>query len=293
MKNIPIISICGLDESGKTTLAKTIQELVCPEAPIYSFATPLKKICSNIFPLLDFYSKPYSKEVREILVNIGDAINKINPRYFIDIMEEKINESLTPIIIDDLRFHKEYNFLKNTTTNLIVIKIITKDIPINRYLDIYESDFKIINETLTFNRMITPSKKDLEEFVQEMKPFLEKRLGMSFAKNATLFNLESEEVMLYDDSSKESVSSTIAFKFSTNPGSILYITERINSRIILLRKIEETGKFYNTIKLYHPTIIPIYRKTDTVINIENFLEEIINSMNALFNMEYGLNKNES
>lgn len=67
---------------------------------------------------------------RDMIKHIADKINADNPHYFIDMLAEKIPEHMFDnfqIIITDVRYKKEVEFIRTRSTESFIIKIIGKN----------------------------------------------------------------------------------------------------------------------------------------------------------------------
>lgn len=132
-----IIAICGLKRCGKDTLADYIVDK-------YGFvkvkiADPLKQICKNLFQLSEDQVETDAKEV--IDPRWGVAPRRLMQFVGTEMFQYKLQELLPAvgrhfwiqqmttrhpdhnIVISDMRFLHEYEFLKATGDELIVVKI--------------------------------------------------------------------------------------------------------------------------------------------------------------------------
>jgi hypothetical protein len=136
-----------------------------------SFADPLKKVCSEMFniPLVNFYNSalkeqviPYwNKSPREILILIGTRMvrnfntNEFNGKsHWINLIKSKIMECKQNIVIADLRFPNELEFLKNI--NATVVKIIRTDVSADN-----DVDSELTNYTFDYTIKNNKTKEDL------------------------------------------------------------------------------------------------------------------------------------
>jgi dephospho-CoA kinase len=144
-----LIALSGKKGSGKDTVAKYF---INKGYIRFAFADALKDICKILFNLSDDQLNGYLKETidqrynktpREILQYIGtlmrnnmdNLIPNFGQNIWINVMKNLIDTAInnnTNIIITDLRYKNEYEFLQNTYSNhnLIFINIIRP----NQYL---------------------------------------------------------------------------------------------------------------------------------------------------------------
>ena len=114
------IAFSGKARSGKDTscdyIIKQLNNNLEPTTKL-TFATPLYDClysCQNILEL-------NKGKDRNFLQTIGDWARDINSNIFVNIAENKINNTNGNIIISDLRFPNEYHMLKKN--NFILIRI--------------------------------------------------------------------------------------------------------------------------------------------------------------------------
>lgn len=70
-------------------------------------------LSSGALSRLDFYSKPTLPAVRRILQQYGTEYRRgMDPRYWVNIVEEKIALTTSPIVISDVRFPNESAWIK-------------------------------------------------------------------------------------------------------------------------------------------------------------------------------------
>lgn len=117
-----LIGLIGKMYSGKTTFANYI----CKERNFtkVSFADSLKELILNAELCTEKELEKKDKKTRFLLQHIGtDLIRKqIDHDFFIKKLEQKISQIKGNIIIDDIRFFNEYNYIQNKGG--LIIKII-------------------------------------------------------------------------------------------------------------------------------------------------------------------------
>lgn len=105
------IAICGKICSGKSTLADALAENF--NLRKISFATPVKMYAQEIFGM--------KHKDRELIQDFAEKIKEINPNVWVEYLDRLISETEDDIIIDDLRFVNEYEYLK--TKGFFIIRI--------------------------------------------------------------------------------------------------------------------------------------------------------------------------
>lgn len=126
-KRLLIIGLIGKSQAGKTTAADFAVEN-CNKIDKLSFATPLKlmvekaKICGfhELFEEKTWFSRTMLQLIGTNLIR-----EQINPDFWIDKMKEQINTCVIDadtIIIDDVRFKNEAEFIRNEKGILIRIR---------------------------------------------------------------------------------------------------------------------------------------------------------------------------
>lgn len=131
------IALCGKMASGKTYISNLLIDKYNLEK--YSFADKIKDIANDLFKC--------QYKNRELLQNIADKMKEIDNDIWVKYILSKI-EKKDNIIIDDLRFKNELNYLKKY--NFIIIGLEVDDTTqTNRLKDIYKSDY--INHLLRKN----------------------------------------------------------------------------------------------------------------------------------------------
>ena len=147
------IALSGRAGTGKDTVANMLYELFVSDADErfvrlftrrfngierftkLSFAEPIKDIISIMFPAINkeylFGSSEYRKQIiegtnisiRELLQDIGEHYKKIDPLIWIKALDYKVkNCDSNVIVVSDLRFIQEYNYLKEN--DFVLIRII-------------------------------------------------------------------------------------------------------------------------------------------------------------------------
>ncbi len=82
--------------------------LIGQEAPAELDEDLRKMLSSGALSRLDFYSKPTLPSVRRILQQYGSEYRRAqDPRYWVNIVEEKVKTTTSPIVISDVRFPNE------------------------------------------------------------------------------------------------------------------------------------------------------------------------------------------
>ncbi len=167
-KPVPLlyIAIHGKKRSGKTTLAKMIQEKL-KEASIdidlVAFADKLKDACRVIVPTLPDGTDPFSDEnkdnlqdyfgngevvgkPREMLQQVADAFRRSGNGIF---MRAALQGRTKPCVISDLRFVDDIGYMKRNFPNTLFVKIKRYDEQIDNHLseeDISDEKFAIVIE---------------------------------------------------------------------------------------------------------------------------------------------------
>ncbi len=113
-----VIAIAGADGTGKSTLARSLRELIAPhcECVIRPFAESLREEVRQFLPpTVDPWQKPTPEWLRDILKGWGGMRRNQNPNYWIDAWAREVNLRDSPeevAIIDDLRYYNEMGFVK-------------------------------------------------------------------------------------------------------------------------------------------------------------------------------------
>lgn len=131
------IAITGNLCSGKSYLAKILMKKYNLE--LYSFAGKIKEIATDLFQM--------TQKDRLLLQNIADKMKEIDPDIWIKYVLSGIGTK-DNIIIDDLRFENEVNYLKEHGFTIIRLNIpdnIRMERIKNTYPTTYEEHFKGMN----------------------------------------------------------------------------------------------------------------------------------------------------
>ena len=142
------IAICGKANSGKNTVSRLLtKEIRARKAKKYSsvnyiaFADPIKEIARTIFPIIPkkhlYASSKYRSEiipeaykngqplsVRQLLIDIGTNAREYNEAVWLNAFDEtykSVSKYTDIVIVPDLRFENEFNFLKSK--DFFIIKI--------------------------------------------------------------------------------------------------------------------------------------------------------------------------
>ena len=105
------LAIAGKMGSGKSHLAKRIKELK-PHAEILSFAGGVKRIAAELFGVV--------VKDRQSLIQIAEKMKEIDGDVWVNLVIKQAR-ALTHPIVDDLRFHNEYERLK--ALGYVIVKI--------------------------------------------------------------------------------------------------------------------------------------------------------------------------
>jgi len=130
------VAITGKANSGKNTVSGLICYAACSDKQNFvhlSFADPIKEIAQTLFPQLpsqylygpseyrsnvipNAFKNGEPLTVRQLLIDIGTSAREYNPKIWIDILHHRFdiakNENPHLIIISDVRFKNEFEFLK-------------------------------------------------------------------------------------------------------------------------------------------------------------------------------------
>jgi cytidylate kinase len=140
------IAIYGPMCSGKTTVAKIIQE-IDERYEIYSFGQKIKELASELF---DMKGKD-----RSLLIHIADKMREIDKDVWVKnvIRQTRGNEFC---LIDDLRFQNELNHLKDWK---IICLITPEEVRVRRLKEIYPDNYED-----HIKNMMHPSETDTLNF---------------------------------------------------------------------------------------------------------------------------------
>ena len=120
------IAITGKICSGKSTLANKLKKILKLEK--YSFANNVKKYAKEIFEM--------EYKDRKLIQDFAENMKELDNNIWIKQLDKEIKDK-THIVIDDLRFENEYNYLKKN--NYYIIKlVIDKNQQIKRIEDLYK-----------------------------------------------------------------------------------------------------------------------------------------------------------
>lgn len=97
----PIIALLGPRGCGKSTIAKL---LVTHGYQTASFADPLRKLAG--------VCGPEQIDDRGLLLEMGEVLRTCDPQFFLRSMANALQSKTTPVVIDDVRFQREYDWLK-------------------------------------------------------------------------------------------------------------------------------------------------------------------------------------
>lgn len=120
------IAITGKICSGKSTLANKLKDNLKLEK--YSFADNVKKYATEIFEM--------EYKDRKLIQDFAEKMKELDNNIWIKQLDKEIKDKVH-IVIDDLRFENEYNYLKKN--NYYIIKlVIHKNQQIKRIEDLYK-----------------------------------------------------------------------------------------------------------------------------------------------------------
>lgn len=120
------IAITGKICSGKSTLANKLKDKLKLEK--HSFADKVKKYATEIFEM--------EYKDRKLIQDFAEKMKELDNNIWIKQLDKEIKDK-THIVIDDLRFENEYNYLKKN--NYYIIKlVIDKNQQIKRIEDLYK-----------------------------------------------------------------------------------------------------------------------------------------------------------
>lgn len=131
------IAICGGICSGKSTLAKILADKY--NLQVYSFATSVKQYATEIFGM--------NYKNRSLIQDFAEKMKEIDKDVWINMLDKRI-DSLDNIVIDDLRFDNELEYLRNR--GFIIVRInIEKIEQIKRLISTYPDTWREHEERLT------------------------------------------------------------------------------------------------------------------------------------------------
>jgi len=128
--NKTVVAMCGAAGSGKTFAVTHFGE----NATVLNFADPLKELCLKLFPVLEHKNLWGTQEEKEVIVpELGfsgrycmqfvgtDIFRAKDPLIWLRIMAERIRSAPhNTVLIGDLRFLNEINFVKSYTDSCVV-----------------------------------------------------------------------------------------------------------------------------------------------------------------------------
>ena len=106
--NQPIIALLGPRGCGKSTIANLLS---AQGFDIVSFASPLRKLAAL------FGSECANN--RRLLLDMGRVLRESDPDFLLRAMARQLNSASHPVVIDDLRFPSEYDWLKRKKALII------------------------------------------------------------------------------------------------------------------------------------------------------------------------------
>lgn len=132
-----ILAICGLMKSGKDSFAKAFIDKGFKQI---NFATYLKEIASNLWE----YQEERKEEYREALQWLGEGSRKYNANCWVTawaaeydrLLKYGINLKSKDVIVTDMRYMNEYNYLRELGATLISIDVEDPDVRIRRYIEV-------------------------------------------------------------------------------------------------------------------------------------------------------------
>lgn len=187
-----IIGLCGLQGSGKDTVADYLVKNL--NFTKMSFADPVKSITSIIFDwdrkLLEgdtcqsrefrekkdeWWSQTLNENItpRKMLQYIGTDLfrHNFNSDIWVKILEKKILNNKSNIVISDCRFPNEIKMLKKN--GAIIIRIIREQ---KNLSNLHESDLALINEKYDIKINNTGTKQELYSKIFKKYKFIIKNL---------------------------------------------------------------------------------------------------------------------
>lgn len=119
-----VIGIAGPARSGKDTAANYISNII-PEYKITSFADPIKHMLmvglgmseEQMYggDIREVEDERYGKSPRQLMQTLGTEWGRdmIHPLVWVNAIESKMNDTNSDIIIPDVRFESEADFVRN------------------------------------------------------------------------------------------------------------------------------------------------------------------------------------
>lgn len=99
--NRSIIALLGPRGCGKSSIAELLGNHGYETA---SFADPIRKLAG--------LCNPERINDRGLLLEMGQFLRTCDPQFFLRSMANKLDSTTTPFVIDDVRFPREYDWLK-------------------------------------------------------------------------------------------------------------------------------------------------------------------------------------
>ncbi len=183
--NKKIILISGCKRCGKDTVANRLMERI-PNSAKFSFADPLREICSIAFGFSPEHYGDDLKEVkveewnmspRDALIKVGTELfrKQVDPDIWVKATINRIkNSSAEYIFITDARFHNELEMVKEAFPNHQTYLIIRPDvIPVNGIVGAHETEhfgiLQSIERSYVFDGVFINHNLDhVESCVQQM-----------------------------------------------------------------------------------------------------------------------------
>lgn len=176
-----VIGILGHAQSGKTTVSNILSELL-PESKQFAFADKIKKIASIAFEETIEQIDNGKTECpsgtqwtrRKILQSIGDFFRSIKPDIFTSLPESWNQIPNLTVIVTDVRFPSEAEYLCKTY-NTTIIKIEDKK---NKYLEnnplVAQHQSEKYVDTIDYDILIDNTEKDgIDKLKEKVKKMIE------------------------------------------------------------------------------------------------------------------------
>lgn len=183
MNTMKVIGICGKTFSGKNTVCKTLIKNL-PISLIYEIDSPVKESCIPLFNLnysqlygekIDIYDYSLNSSPRLLFKKIvNDIRNELCEDFFINHLDKNLileniqikkqNNKCNTVIIPDIKFQNEINYLKSKWDAKIVR--ITRTPEIKVYDDNIEKNIKYL-DYIDFEINNNSNKEFLEENIQK------------------------------------------------------------------------------------------------------------------------------
>ncbi len=198
MVNMYKIAICGKANSGKNTTANILLEELSLirnkiiNGKMMAFADPIKEIILTMFPSArkeflygasSFRSEsiPYFKDkngapltYRQALIDIGTMARGYNSNIWVDCFNERLLKSIEQerhlpqdlkteaVIVTDLRFPEEFNYLKNNKYFIIKLNRRSQSI-INHESETAQEDFSNFDSVIDNNGTLLDLREQIKE----------------------------------------------------------------------------------------------------------------------------------